>query len=273
MARRATGRVEGLAFNADGTVLATASDDGSVGVWDVPAGSLRRTLEGHAGAANGPLFGPDGTTLYSGSSDGGVIVWDVRGRRRLGRPFRFAPVAAAGDGPDTSAQDAARAVAVAPDGSLFATSPGRGRVTLWRASDQAVLGELRGPLTVVDSLVFSHDGRLLVATGDARATVVWNVETGKVVRVIGTAGPGELGRGPLARRSSSRDGGRGRASAGVRPANGSPGRQRADRQLVAGSHVQPGREAARGGWPRGGDRALEHAPAPSSAGCATRLRW
>ena len=35
-------------------------------------------------------------TLYSGSNDGSVIVWDVRGHRRLGRPFRFAPTAAAG---------------------------------------------------------------------------------------------------------------------------------------------------------------------------------
>ena len=37
------------------------------------------------------------------------------------------------------------AVAVSPDSSLFVTSPGAGRVTLWRARDLAVLGELRGP--------------------------------------------------------------------------------------------------------------------------------
>ena len=42
--RRATGRVLGLAFSRDGKVLATSSDDGSVGIWDVPTGRLRERL-------------------------------------------------------------------------------------------------------------------------------------------------------------------------------------------------------------------------------------
>ena len=188
MARRATGGVIALAFSADGTTLGTASDDGSVAVWDAASGDLRRQFEGHAGAANGVVFSPDGTTLYSGSADGSVIVWDVRGERRLGRPFRFAPVAAAGDGPQPAEPNAATAIAVSPDSSLFATSPGPGRVTLWRSHDQKVVGELHGPVTFVDSLAFSHDGRRLAATGDAPRTVVWDVASRRVVRVLGPSG-------------------------------------------------------------------------------------
>ena len=44
MGRRATGRVIALAFSAGGKVLATASDDGSVSVWDVPIASARETF-------------------------------------------------------------------------------------------------------------------------------------------------------------------------------------------------------------------------------------
>jgi WD40 repeat protein len=61
-------------------------------------------------------------------------------------------------------------------------------VTLWRTGDQSVLGELHGPLNEVDSLAFSHDGRLLAATGDPPNTVVWNVATRKIVRLLGPAG-------------------------------------------------------------------------------------
>jgi WD40 repeat protein len=184
MARRATGRVLALAFSRDGKVLATTSDDGSVGVWNVPTASLRERFLGHAAAAVGPLFSPDGATLYTGSSDGSVFVWDVRGERRLGQPFRFDPAAAAGEGVHTPAENASTAVAVSPDSSLFATSPAPGRVNLWRSRDQAVLGELRGPFGYVVSLAFSHDGRLLAATGNAPNTVVWNIATRKIVRIL-----------------------------------------------------------------------------------------
>jgi WD40 repeat protein len=173
-----------LAFSRDGKVLATTSDDGSVSVWDVPTASLRERFVGHAGAALGPLFSSDGATLYTGSSDGSVIVWDVGGERRLGRPFRFDPAAAAGEGVHTPAENASTAVAVSPDSAIFATSPAPGRVTLWRSRDQAVLGELRGPFGYVVSLAFSHDGRLLAATGNAPNTVVWNVATRKIVRIL-----------------------------------------------------------------------------------------
>ena len=188
MARRAGGRIAALGFSADGELLATTADDGAVDVWDVGGARLREGFEGHAGAANGPLFSADGATLYSGSSDGSIIVWDVRGDRRLGQPFRFSPVAAAGIGSDAPADDASTAVAVSPDGSLFATSPAPGRATLWRASDRSVSATLRGPLGVIDSLAFSRDGRLVAATGEAPETVVWNVASRKVVRRLGPAG-------------------------------------------------------------------------------------
>jgi WD40 repeat protein/DNA-binding SARP family transcriptional activator len=190
MTRRANGGVDALAFSADGKVLASASDSGSVDVWDVPTASLRETFRGHAGAANGPLFSRDGRTLYSGSKDGSLIVWDVSGARRLGWPFRFSPRAVPGSGRHTPVPNASWSVAVSPDSSLFATTPGARRVTLWRTRDHSVVGELHGPLDEIDSLVFSHDGRLLVATGNLPQTVVWNVASRKVVRLLGPAPAG-----------------------------------------------------------------------------------
>ena len=190
MTRRAGGGVEALAFSGNGKVLASASDNGSVDIWDVPTASLRERFEGHAAAANGPLFGPDGTTLYSASSDGSLIVWDVSGDRRLGRPFRFNPRALAGSGPHSPVPNASTSVAVSPDSSVFATTPGPRRVTVWRSRDQSVIGELHGPLNEIDSMAFSHDGRFLAATGDLPNTVVWNVATRKIVRLLGPAGGG-----------------------------------------------------------------------------------
>jgi len=189
MTRRAEGGVLGVAFDRDGKVLATTSDDGSVSVWDVPDRTLRETFLGHSAAALGPVFSRDGTTLYTGSGDGSVIAWDVRGLRRLGRPFRFAPVPAVGEGPDPELQNAAPAVAASPDGALFATSPGAGRVTLWRTHEDRVERGLAGPTGAIESLAFDHDGRLLAATGDGPETVVWDVRTRKIVLGLKRGGP------------------------------------------------------------------------------------
>ena len=173
-------------------MLATASDDGSVDVWDVPTGSLRETFKGHAGAVRAVAFSPDGTTLYSASTDGSILVWDVRGAAPLGRPFRFAPVPAAGMGArgaggwgrcsrGESRQLAVRHLPGAePSDALAGARSCRAR----RAAG--------GPCGQLDSLAWSHDGRFVAATGN-RDTVVWDVATRRVVRryavdPIGNAG-------------------------------------------------------------------------------------
>jgi WD40 repeat protein/DNA-binding SARP family transcriptional activator len=189
MDRLATAKVLGVGFSRDGKMLATTSDDGSVDVWDVPTASLREIFTGHSGAAVSPVFSPDGATLYTESADGSLIVWDVKGKRRLGRPFRVAPIPAGGATPRPPSGGPG-AVAVSPDSSLFVTSPGPNRVTLWRARDLAVLAELRGPCGGIQSLAFSYDGRFVAATGNGRETVVWEVRTRKVDKLLGPSGKG-----------------------------------------------------------------------------------
>jgi WD40 repeat protein/DNA-binding SARP family transcriptional activator len=182
MTGRASAAVEALAFGPDASTLASAAADGTVAVWDVPAASLRETFTGHEAQAQGPVFSPDGATLYAGGQDGTVIAWDALGERRLGRPFRFDPVARAGEGDQPPVNDAAGATAVSPNSALFVTAPAPGHVTVWRARDQKVVGELRGPTGGIIAFAFSHDGRLVAAVGSG--LVVWNVAERRIVKVL-----------------------------------------------------------------------------------------
>jgi WD40 repeat protein/DNA-binding SARP family transcriptional activator len=178
--------IQALAFSADGTVLASANADGSAAVWNVASKRLGEIFQGHSTAASGVALSPDGKTLYSASFDGSVIVWDVTGERRLGKLFGFDPVGPAERATATEHHGSvALAVAVAPDGSLFATAPRPGRVTLWHSATLAPEArELRGPVGSVISLAFSTDGTLLAATGSTRHTAVWDVSTGKLIRTL-----------------------------------------------------------------------------------------
>ncbi len=55
-----TTRINGVAVSADGLLLASASHDGTVKVWDVRTGKDLLTLAGHAGPVSAAAFSPDG---------------------------------------------------------------------------------------------------------------------------------------------------------------------------------------------------------------------
>jgi WD40 repeat protein len=70
-----TATVTDLAFSADGSRLATSSEDGTVRVWDPASGEELVVLRGHDAVVGSVAFSPDGTQLASVAADGLVRVW------------------------------------------------------------------------------------------------------------------------------------------------------------------------------------------------------
>ena len=67
-----------VAFNFDGTMLASGSYDKTIKLWDVKSRSLITTLSGHTDSVLSVCFSPDGSLLASGSWDGTIILWDMK---------------------------------------------------------------------------------------------------------------------------------------------------------------------------------------------------
>ena len=73
------GAILAIAFDPGGTHLASASDDGTVRLWNAATGRLERTLRGHRQSVTSVAYSPDGRRVVSAGADGTVRVWDVDG--------------------------------------------------------------------------------------------------------------------------------------------------------------------------------------------------
>lgn len=82
------GKILSIAVASDGATFATASWDGSIGLWKVSRPEAneeadwianRTDLLGHGSGVNSVSFSSDGRRLYSASSDGDVRIWEENG--------------------------------------------------------------------------------------------------------------------------------------------------------------------------------------------------
>ncbi len=72
-----TANIRCLAFGADGKIVASGSDDGTVKLWETASGAELATLRGHPGRLRALAFGKDGRTLYTAGVEGSVKAWHI----------------------------------------------------------------------------------------------------------------------------------------------------------------------------------------------------
>jgi WD40 repeat protein len=64
-------------FSPNGQILATASCDGKIRLWNVNTAELICTLTGHINKVSSVYFSSDGETIVSGSLDGTIRLWQL----------------------------------------------------------------------------------------------------------------------------------------------------------------------------------------------------
>jgi WD40 repeat protein len=85
-------KIRSLAYSPDGRLVAAASRDGRIILWDARTGKDRLHIMAHPANTDAPfissphlVFSPDGQTLASASTDGTIRFWDVTTAKETGR--------------------------------------------------------------------------------------------------------------------------------------------------------------------------------------------
>ena len=180
-----------LAVDPSGEVVAAGSTDSfEVFLWSVQTGKLLDVLSGHEAPVSTLAFSPSGSNqLASGSWDRTVRIWNVFSRSRA-----VEPMALTSD---------VLALTFRPDGKELAVSTLDGQITIFDVQESKQINSIDGRKDVsggrkaddrvaaansasgksYNSLAYTADGRCILAGGNSKYVVLYDVQEGGGVMV------------------------------------------------------------------------------------------
>ncbi len=235
-----TGHSQGLmavAWLPDGRRACSASEDGTIRLWDVRGGrELEPPFRGHAGAVHCLAVSRDGRHLLSGGEDRTVRLWDIETRQEVMEPLRepmgqVRGVALSSDGrwalsapadeggavrlwdlqsrelrsllPGDADEYTYYGVAFSPDGQSALATTYQKEIWIWDLASPEAPRKLSGHLGYVISAVFSPDGRRVLSGSFDQTLILWDARSGAPIRsfkghTAGVRGVEFVGRGETA---------------------------------------------------------------------------
>lgn len=149
-------------------IVATASGDKTVKVWNSETLTLVRTYRGHNGPVGSLDAASDGRMIASGAEDGQVRLWSTASTRLI-RTLRGHTARVT-------------AVAFSPAVDLLASAAKDGSIRLWDVKRGRTIHSLPPAAASVTALAFLADGKRLAAAGEDGSVKIWDVSGVRPVR-------------------------------------------------------------------------------------------
>ncbi|WVQ82994.1 nuclear distribution protein PAC1 [Cryptococcus sp. DSM 104549] len=155
-----------VAFHPTWTVLASASEDASVKIWDWEGGEMERTVKGHTKAVMDVDFDAKGGMMVTCSSDLTIKLWDTSNEYTNVKTLH---------GHDHSVSS----VRFTPDGEKLVSASRDKTIRVWEVASGYCVKTFTGHAEWVRGVIPSDDGRWLVSCSNDQTSRVWDFATGE----------------------------------------------------------------------------------------------
>jgi WD40 repeat protein len=152
-----------VAILLDGSMIATALNDGTIQLWEGGTGKWIRTLVQKSGRFALVAASPDGRWLAYTDADHAVRLWDAIQDETVG--------------PLYSHGDVVNALAFSADSKWFASGGDDTKVNVWNIDTRAV-AKVLAARSVVLALAFAPNARMLAGVDAAGAIQYWDIPGG-----------------------------------------------------------------------------------------------
>ncbi|KAF2746891.1 WD40 repeat-like protein [Sporormia fimetaria CBS 119925] len=163
--------ISSASFSPSGTLIATASADCTIKIWDAHTGALHHTLSGHLAGISTLAWSPDSTTLASGSDDKTIRLWNTSTGSAHPKPF-------------IGHHNYIYSLAFSPKGNMLVSGSYDEAVFLWDVRSARIMRSLPAHSDPIGGVEFVRDGTLIVSCANDGLIRVWDTATGQCLRTI-----------------------------------------------------------------------------------------
>src|SRR5262249_44897197 len=165
-----------MAFSPDGGLLAVATIDGRVSVWDAQTGATVRSFQAHKEFVRGLAFSPDGRYLATGGSDDEVKLLDLRTGKFVSFPI--------------GSREVLLALTFSPDGRRLAASDLERNIWVFDVDTRGKTRLESADRLAIHGLEFSADSQHLLTVSTEGAVTAWDVAAHSAEAVFDAQFPG-----------------------------------------------------------------------------------